>query len=116
MINETDVPPEGVRTEERVWGRHADVWWEREVFLAFPTVGKRGPVLTALETEMISCDTATLYYHAAEIGEHVVLFESSDAEGHICINVRLAQPLILSEEEMQMLREFYAEQDAARNH
>lgn len=113
MMNEHDVHFEGVRTDEWVWGRSARVWWDQEAFLAFPTVEDRREVLSYLETEMINCGTATLYYHAAEVGKKLVLFDSAEDAEVICINVRLGQPIMLTEEMVAMLREFFEEQEAA---
>jgi hypothetical protein len=115
MLDEIHVPPEGVRTEEWVWGRHAFVWWDREAFLAFPAVGDRRTALSKLEAEMINCGTATLYYHAAKIGGEFVVVQSGEDERTIYINVRLGQPIMLDAALADMLRAFYVVERAAQD-
>jgi hypothetical protein len=95
MIEEHEIPVEGIYTDQWLWGRRAKVWWQREVMLAFPKVEDRIPILDALENTMVACGTATLYYHLERIVEHWVKFESADDDEFIYVNVELGAPIMV---------------------
>jgi hypothetical protein len=63
MLDDDDIPQEGLFTDQWLWGRRAKVWFQREVMLAFPKVEDRLPILQTLEDTMIRYGTARLFYH-----------------------------------------------------
>lgn len=93
MLDDDDIPQEGVFTDQWLWGRRAKVWFQREVMLAFPKVEDRLPILRALEDAMIRNGTTTLFYHMEQMGGHFVLYETADDEAFIYVNVRLGEPI-----------------------
>ncbi|MFC3088146.1 hypothetical protein [Tabrizicola soli] len=95
MLEDGDIPLEGIYTDQWLWSRPAKVWWQREVMLAFPKAEDRVPILGALENTMIACGTATLYYHLERIAEQWVKFESADDDEVIYVNVELGAPMIV---------------------
>jgi hypothetical protein len=93
MLDDDDIPAEGVFTDQWIWGRRAKVWFQKEVMLAFPRVEDRLPILQALEATMIGCGTAELFYHMERMGDRFVLYESAEDEGCIYVNVRIGAPI-----------------------
>ena len=93
MLDDNDIPPEGVFTDQWLCGRPTKVWFQREVILAFPRVADRLPILQALEDAMVRCGTATLFYHMEQIDGHFVQYESAEDEDYIYVNVRIGAPI-----------------------
>jgi hypothetical protein len=94
MPENDDIPDEGVTTDEWLRGP-ARVWWQSEVMLAFPSVEDRTPILQALETTMIACRTATLYYHMEVIDGHFLRYETAEDEKFIYVNVTMGVPILI---------------------
>lgn len=92
--DDDDIPKEGVFTDQRLLGRAARVWWQREVMLAFPKVSERLMVLDRLEETMINCGTTTIFYHCDVIATQFLTFESAEDEGGVIyVNVKTGTPI-----------------------
>ena len=96
MIDDDDIPAEGVITDQWIWGRPAKVWWDPEVMRAFPRVGDRLKVLEPLEAAMIDYGATTFFYHLERVAEHWVAFQTADDDDFIYVNVRLGAPMLVS--------------------
>ncbi|MDP3196935.1 hypothetical protein [Tabrizicola sp.] len=104
MIDDDDIPAEGVFTDQRIWGLPAKLWWQQEVMRAFPKVEDRLKVLEPLEAAMIRYGTTTLLYHLEEVAGHYVTFDSAEDEEFIYVNVSLGGPILIDLPE-ELLRE-----------
>jgi hypothetical protein len=93
MFDDDGIPPEGVFTDQWIWGRRAKVWFQREVMLAFPRVEDRLQILQALEDTMTRYGTATLFHHMEQIAGHFVLYETAEDEAFIYVNGRVGDPI-----------------------